>query len=268
MTTTSSAPIGVFDSGLGGLSVLKAIRAALPNERLMYVADSAHAPYGERDASFVIDRTLAVSDFLLQANAKCIVVACNTATALAIEALRQHCPAPIPIIAIEPAVKPAVASSQNKIIGVLATRATIASAAFTQLCERYRGDSQLILQACPGLVEQVEKGELDSAATRTLLLRYIQPLLDAGADTLVLGCTHYPFLLQTIRSLVGEGIQIIEPSAAVARELVNRLQRHDLLATADHDKPACEQFFTNTNLLKAQPLITALWGKSVQVNSV
>ncbi|MBX9869084.1 MAG: glutamate racemase, partial [Burkholderiaceae bacterium] len=188
MSTTSSAPIGVFDSGLGGLSVLKAIRTALPNEHLMYVADSAYAPYGERDAGFVIDRTLVVSDFLLQAKAKCIVVACNTATALAIEALRQHCS--LPIIAIEPAVKPAVTSSQNKIIGVLATRATIASVAFTQLCERYRGDTRLLLQPCPGLVEQVEKGELDSATTRALLRHYIQPLLDAGADTLVLGCTH------------------------------------------------------------------------------
>lgn len=291
MHSAAYAPIGVFDSGLGGLSVLKAIRTALPNERLMYVADSAHAPYGERDANFVINRTLAVSNFLLQANVKCIVVACNTATALAIETLRQHCT--VPVIAIEPAVKPAVAVSKNKVIGVLATRATIASTAFTQLCERYRGDTQLILQPCPGLVEQVEKGELDSAATKELLLRYMQPLLDAGADTLVLGCTHYPFLLQAIRALAGEAVQIMEPSAAVARELANRLQRHRLIAEngnePDHGKAISqamnqkmnqkmsqektattvrEQFFTNTNLVKAQQLIAALWGNSVQVQAL
>lgn len=278
-TTMRGAPIGVFDSGLGGLSVLKAIRTALPHEQLIYVADSANAPYGERDAGFVIERTLAVKNFLLGENAKCIVVACNTATAHAIDALRQQCP--VPIIAIEPAVKPAVASSNNKIIGVLATSGTIRSAAFTQLCDRYRADSQLLLQPCPGLVEQVEKGELDSDATKALLMRYIQPLLDAGADTLVLGCTHYPFLLPQIRSLVGNGVQIIEPSAAVARELVNRLQRHHLIADnhdaaqnrpvapeAAHKSNVREQFFTNADLAKAQQLISALWGNAIQVQSL
>lgn len=273
------APIGVFDSGLGGLSILKAIRTVLPHEQLIYVADSANAPYGERDAGFVIERTLAVKNFLLGENAKCIVVACNTATAHAIDALRQQCP--VPIIAIEPAVKPAVASSNNKIIGVLATSGTIRSAAFTQLCDRYRADSQLLLQPCPGLVEQVEKGELDSDATKALLMRYIQPLLDAGADTLVLGCTHYPFLLPQIRGLVGNGVQIIEPSAAVARELVNRLQRHHLIADkhdaaqnrpvapeAAHKSNVREQFFTNADLAKAQQLISALWGNAIQVQSL
>lgn len=278
-TTMRGAPIGVFDSGLGGLSILKAIRTVLPHEQLIYVADSANAPYGERDAGFVIERTLAVKNFLLGENAKCIVVACNTATAHAIDALRQQCP--VPIIAIEPAVKPAVASSNNKIIGVLATSGTIRSAAFTQLCDRYRADSQLLLQPCPGLVEQVEKGELDSDATKALLMRYIQPLLDAGADTLVLGCTHYPFLLPQIRGLVGNGVQIIEPSAAVARELVNRLQRHHLIADkhdaaqnrpvapeAAHKSNVREQFFTNADLAKAQQLISALWGNAIQVQSL
>lgn len=264
----AQAPIGVFDSGLGGLSVLKAIRAALPHEHLIYVADSAHAPYGERDANYVIKRTLAISRFLLERPVKCLVVACNTATAMAIDALRTECT--VPIIAIEPAIKPAIATSQNQTIGVLATSGTLASPAFKTLCQRFTGNSQLILQACPGLVEQVEQGELNSTATRALLQTYLQPLLDAGADTIVLGCTHYPFLIETLRDLLGAQITIIEPSAAVARELHNRLHRHQLLQAAPQAKHSdnLEQFYSNGDLIHAQNLISLLWGEQVRVQAL
>jgi glutamate racemase len=183
--------IGVFDSGVGGLSVLRHIRQLLPNERLLYVADSAHVPYGDKSKAYIEARSLRIARFLQQQGADAIVIACNTASAAAAATLRSQFE--MPVIAMEPAVKPAVAASRNGIVGVLATTGTLASARFAALLERYAGAGEIITQGCPGLVEQVENGELNGMHTRALIERYTAPLLARGADTLILGCLTTPF---------------------------------------------------------------------------
>lgn len=261
MTLVRESPIGVFDSGVGGLSVLLAIRQELPAENLLYVADSGYAPYGDRDADFIAERATKITEFLLQADVKAIVVACNTATVVSIAKLRAWCP--VPVVAIEPAIKPASLSTRTGIIGVLATRQTLASPSVARLCADHGEQVQILLQACPGLAEQVEKAELNSAATRALLLRYLEPLLQAGADTLVLGCTHYPFLSGLIRDIAGPEVAIIDPATAVARQLARRLA--DNLTTSRPNKPPSTRFFSSAPLANAQVIISALWGEDVKV---
>jgi glutamate racemase len=223
-------PIGIFDSGVGGLSVMREIREQLPHEDLLYAADSGHAPYGDKPAAFVEQRALAIADFLVQQNAKAIVVACNTATGVAVDALRARWA--VPIIAVEPAIKPAVSLTKSGVVGVLATSQTIASAKFEKLVDRFAGNVEILAQACPGLAEQVERGEVSSDATRLLVEQYVAPLLHKGADTLVLGCTHYPFLVGLIRSIAGRQVEIVDPARAVAKEVRRRLEDRDLLTTA------------------------------------
>ncbi len=255
-------PIGVFDSGVGGLSVLHEIRRALPGEDLLYVADSAHAPYGDKSQQFIEDRSIAISEFLVSRNAKAIVVACNTATGAAITTLRSRFS--IPIIAMEPAVKPAAANSKSGVIGVLATSRTLASDNFVKLFARYGADVEILGQACPGLVEQVEAGDLSGDKTRILLeQRYVIPLLERGADTIVLGCTHYPFLAPLIQEIAGPRVAVIDSAAAVARQLRRRLEVVDLLA--DAARVGAESFWTSGTLDKAQPLISQLWQAEVEV---
>jgi glutamate racemase len=258
-----SAPIGVFDSGIGGLSVLRAIRRELPEETLFYFADSANAPYGDRAASFIIERAEAITEFLVALGAKAIVVACNTASVVAIERLRSWCP--VPVVAIEPAIKPAALHSKSRVIGVLATRQTIESTAVARLCSLYGADTRILLTACPGLAEQVEKGELESEATRALLIQYIAPLLAAAADTIVLGCTHYPFLDRLICEIAGVNVSVIDPAAAVARQLSRKLgtSRARLAAGVS----AQERFFSTAAPDLAKPVISALWGRNVMVEA-
>ena len=198
---SSARPVGVFDSGVGGLSVLRAIREELPDERLVYVADSGHAPYGDRPPGFIEQRAAAITAFLLSQDAKAVVVACNTVTGAAIESLRARFT--MPIVAIEPAVKPAAAATTSGVVGVLATTVTLASSNFARLVDRFAGEVTVITQPCPGLVEQVERGEFDGFETRALVEQYVRPLLERGADTLVLGCTHYAFLTEVIREVAG-----------------------------------------------------------------
>lgn len=219
-------PIGVFDSGIGGLSVLREIHQLLPNENLIYVGDSAHAPYGDRSAKHVRDRSQAIADFLLDQGVKAIVIACNTATAEAAEQLRQTMD--VPVIGLEPAIKPATQLSKSGIIGVLATQRTIDSERLLGLTERFAKDKKVLAQACPGLVERVESSELESQETLNLLKQYIQPLLDQGVDALILGCTHYPFLLPAIRKITGDEIQILETGKPVATHLKNVLKHNNL----------------------------------------
>ncbi len=202
-TVAKHGPIGVFDSGVGGLSVLRAIRDELPGEHLVYVADSGCAPYGERSAAFVVERALTITDFLVRQGAKAIVVACNTATGAAVESLRERFT--IPIVAIEPAVKPAAARTRSRVVGVLATTGTLSSPNVGKLLANYGADVEFVIQPCPGLADQVEKGDLDSDQTRDLVRRYVQPIVDKGADILVLGCTHYPFLRHAHRRGRGLG---------------------------------------------------------------
>ena len=260
----ADASIGVFDSGVGGMSVLQAIRGELPDEHLLYVADSRHAPYGDRPAAFITDRTNAIAGFLVASRAKAIVVACNTASAVAIEQLRSWCP--VPVVAIEPAIKPAVGSTRSGVVGVLATSRTIASAAVARLCQQHGTSARIILTACPGLVECVERGELSGEATRSLLVDYLAPLLDAGADTLVLGCTHYSFLGALVRDIVGPHVCIIDPAAAVARELARRLGANRRLASSGD--PASERFFSSASAHSAHAVTSALWGRNVVVRDL
>lgn len=226
-------PIGVFDSGIGGLSVLRHICAHLPAEDLLYFADSGFAPYGGKPEEVIVARSLGIAAFLLEQGAKALVVACNTATAASIQALRMRYPT-LPVVGVEPGLKPAAAITRTRKVGVLATERTLGSEKFRQLRESTSAatDVQFLPQACKGLADQVERGELHSPATMVLLNQYVTPLLQQGVDTLVLGCTHYPFVRPAIESLIKQAacgpVEIIDTGAAVARQLGRLLQQHDL----------------------------------------
>lgn len=237
----ADCPIGVFDSGVGGLSVLRHIRAQLPAEHLLYFADSGHAPYGDKTEQYVVDRTLAVTAFLLEQGAKALVVACNTATVAAIKALRTHYP-DLPVVGVEPGLKPAAAATRNGKVGVLATARTLQGEKFLQLREQISqaSNAQFLLQPAVGLVDQIERGDLQAPAIAAMLEQYVAPLLDQGADTLVLGCTHYPFVQPGIERVLAahgrEDVVLIDTGNAVARQLVRLLEagvllRHDTSAT-------------------------------------
>lgn len=258
-TPTSACPIGVFDSGVGGISVLKHIHTLLPNEDLMYVADSKFAPYGNKTPEFIQERALWITDFLIDKGAKALVVACNTATAAAVDLLRQKYH--LPIIGMEPAVKPAAAASKTGVIGVLATSGTLKSAQFAALLDHYGQQVEVVTQACHGLVECVERGELDSTATQDLLASYVQPLIAAGADTIVLGCTHYPFVRTLIENLVGNDVVLIDTGAAVAKELKRRLEDARLLNAETQIGQV--GFWSNSTHADAEDIVMRLWGKRV-----
>lgn len=256
----SANAIGVFDSGVGGLSVLRHVRAQLTRLPLLYVADSGHVPYGDKTSDYIRKRSLTLTEFLLREGAAAIVIACNTATAAAAAALRERFD--VPIIAMEPAVKPAVTATRSGVVGILATVGTLESARFAALLEQYAGDVEIVTQACPGLVEQVEAGELATAKTRELVERYTQPLLERGADTIVLGCTHYPFLRPLIAAVAGSGVQLIDTGEAVARQVVRKLPEK-LLGRID--ARAEERFWTTGDAASAARIVSQLWGSSVAV---
>lgn len=236
MEINADSPIGVFDSGIGGLSILKALRAELPAENFVYVADSGHAPYGERDAAHVIARSRAIASYLLdQHHIKALVVACNTATAAAIHLLRQQHPE-LPIVGVEPALKPAAALSKTGRIGVMATRGTLESAKFRALLESVAGQAEFILQACDGLADAIERQDDD--CTQALCARYIEAIDHYGAnagevDAIVLGCTHYPFARVTLRALVGDAVQLVDSGAPVARQTRRLLEAGAGLASRE-----------------------------------
>ena len=255
------SPIGIFDSGVGGISVLRHIRRALPSEDLLYIADSRYAPYGNKSPQFICERAITLSEFLIDQGAKALVVACNTATAAAVSLMRETYS--LPIIAMEPAVKPAAAATRTGVIGVLATSGTLKSAQFAGLLEHYGQHVQVVTQACHGLVECIERGELDAPSTGALLLSYLQPLLDANADTIVLGCTHYPFVRHLIEELVGNDIVLVDTGAAVAKHLKHRLQEADLLA--GETDAGQVKFWTNSQAPDAKLVLTKLWGESAEV---
>ena len=262
--STFQNAIGVFDSGVGGLSVLRAIRAALPHEHLVYVADSGHAPYGDQTEAHITQRTLTVGHWLAEQGVKGITIACNTATVVAAKTLREQ--THLPVVAIEPAIKPAVAITRSGVVGVLATRQTVQSAAVARLVDLYGADKRVVLQACPGLVELVERADLHGPETEQLLRQFIAPLLEQGADTLVLGCTHYPFLRDTIQRVAGEGVTLIDPAVAVARELARRL--------ADSGHLSAQQtlgrvaFFTTGDVAQAQTVMSHLWDEPLTVQTL
>lgn len=257
----SENPIGVFDSGVGGLSVLREIRQLLPHENLLYVADSAHAPYGDKTKEFILGRSKAIVDFFISQQVKAVVVACNTATGAAVKEIRPTIEQTI--IAMEPAVKPASERTQTGVIGVLATSRTLSSNNFQILFARFADQVKIITQACPGLVEQVERGDLNSDRTRALVAEYVRPLVIQNVDIIVLGCTHYPFLAGLIQEFVGSSVAVIDSGAAIARELRSRLDKSSLMAGRDY--PGTVKFWSSDKIGNTEQVIIDLWGSCVDV---
>jgi len=253
-------PIGVFDSGVGGLTILREIRTALPAEDLIYVADAGHLPYGEKSLEFVRGRGVAITEFLLGLGAKAIVVACNTATAAAIDALRERYG--VPFIGVEPAVKPAAAASRSGVIGVLATSATLKSARFAALVQRFAQGTRVLEQPCAGLADHIERGRLDDAATEELVRGFVAPLLGAGADTIVLGCTHYPLIAHIVRKIAGPRIDVIENGTAVARELARQLVAH---GSRRPDGGGMQTFWASGRIGEIEPVLARLWPEHARV---
>ncbi|MFW5941176.1 MAG: glutamate racemase [Chloroflexota bacterium] len=229
MSGDRPGPVAVFDSGVGGLSVLRHVRSMLPDLDLMYIADQAHVPYGPRPAREVRDLVTAVTRFCLQQGARAIVLACNTATAAALHELRATFPQ-VPFVGMEPAVKPGAAATRTGKVGVLATSGTFESQRYADLMARFARDVVLYENPCTGLVPLIEAGRLEDEQTRALLHRCMEPMLRAGVDTIVLGCTHYPFVLPAIRSVAGSRVTIIDPAPAVARQLRRVLAQNGLSA--------------------------------------
>lgn len=249
------APIGVFDSGLGGLSVLREIVARRPDLSTIYVADSGHCPYGGKSADQIIERAEVITEFLLGQGAQLIVVACNTATIAAVEYLRANYS--VPFVGMEPAVKPAVAVTRSGVIGVLATGAALAGDKLHRLIDRHRGTVRVITQPCPGLVEQVERGDLDGPETRRLLTEYARPLVAAGADVLVLGCTHYPFLRATLAEIVGPAVALLDTGEAVARRVDSLLP---VVGASALPSPAVLRWHSSGDPVRMDVIGSRLWG--------
>jgi glutamate racemase len=212
------ATIGLFDSGMGGLSVLRAVRAQLPQADLVYLGDNGHVPYGPRPLAQVREFSEAITRFLLARGAQVVVVACNAASAAALKYLRQTFPA-IPFVGMEPAVKPAAEQTRTRVVGVLATPATFQGELFASVVERFAQGVTVLREVCPGLVQQVEAGEIDSPRTEALLRGWVEPMLAQDIDVLVLGCTHYPFIIPVLERICGPGVRVIDPAPAVARQV-------------------------------------------------
>lgn len=266
----SENPIGVFDSGIGGLSVLRIMREQMPNESVIYFGDQVHVPYGSRSMEEIQKFSEGITRFLLERNAKLIVVACNTASAAALKYLREKFPN-VPFVGMEPAVKPAAESTKTGRVGVLATPATFQGALYASVVERFGAGVELFQHTCPGLVNQIENGELDSQSTRVILEDALLPMLEKNIDTVVLGCTHYPFVIPLIQKIVGENVRVIDPAPAVARQ-VNRLlesnakQAQPSVGDQIRDK-ATTRFFTSGETSAMKSLLPVLLGVDGDVES-
>jgi glutamate racemase len=224
-----SHPIGVFDSGVGGLSVLREIHALMPAQPVIYFGDQAHVPYGARSLEEVRGFSRSVVQFLLQQGVQAIVVACNTASAAALHRLREEFPM-IPFVGMEPAVKPAAEQTVTGVVGVLATVATFQGELYASVVERFAKGVTVLQDTCPGLVAQIEAGNLEGRETREILEKALQPMLAKGIDTVVMGCTHYPFVIPLIQQITGTSVRVIDPAPAVARQTKRILEAYQLLA--------------------------------------
>ncbi len=261
MSDGVTTDLGVFDSGVGGLSVLRELRALLPHDTIVYVADSANVPYGTKPPALIRERSMAIARFLVEKRqARAVVVACNTATTHAVDLLRQTFSS-VPFVGMEPAIKPAAAATRSGVVGVLATDATLDGERFASLMKRHAKGIDVLTQSCPGLVEQVEAGELSGPRTIELLQRYTAPLLAGGADTIVLGCTHYPFLRDTLQELVGPGVALIDTAEAVARQTARVLaDGRDRVATGAAGRVV---FYTSGDPGAVRPSLARLWAEPV-----
>lgn len=255
----NDAPIGIFDSGVGGLSIAKEIRKLLPNENLIYFADSAYCPYGEKLPAVIKQRVFTICDFLISLGAKILVVACNTASIVSLDDIRHRYQ--VPVVGVEPAVKSAVTATKTGTIGVLATSVTLSGDRFSALVKQHCSKTNVITQPCPGLVGLVEGGQLNSSETKTSLTQYLKPLLKQQADVIVLGCTHYPFLKPMIKEIAGDNIKILDTGAAVARQTAHLLSTHHLQTT--NKQPGTEEMLTSGDRSRVEPVVQLLWGNPV-----
>jgi glutamate racemase len=251
-------PIGIFDSGVGGLSVLREIRKQMPEESIVYFGDQDHVPYGPRPLQQVRNFSEGITRYLLDKGAKLIVVACNAASAAALTYLRETF-LNISFVGMEPAVKPAAEHTETGVVGVLATPATFQGKLYASVVERFAAGVKLLQSTCPGLVQQIELGELDSPKTRAILEAALRPMLEQDIDTVVLGCTHYPFVIPVIQQIVGEKIRVIDPAPAVVRQAC-RLLEADGLKKAPTGGCGELQFFTSGEANTLQALLPKLIG--------
>lgn len=254
-------PIGIFDSGLGGLSICRAINNILPKENLIYFADLAFSPYGTKSTKSIVERSEYIVNFLIEQDCKLIVVACNTATVNSISILRSKYS--VPIIGIEPAIKPAALVSKSGVIGVLATEQTLQSDSFQQLTARYSNAVKIITKACPNFVCLVESLEHESETAIKTAEHYIRPLLSAGCDQIILGCTHFSFLSAAISSAVGNEAEIIDTAVPVATEVKRKLHHFNILSKSDVIGDTT--FWTSGCSNKTANSMSKLWGKEIRV---
>jgi glutamate racemase len=264
-TMNPQQPIGIFDSGVGGLSVLRAVRRELPCEDILYLGDQAHIPYGQRDKEQIREFSRAVTRYLLAQGAKLIVVACNTASAAALHDLRREFP-DVAFVGMEPAVKPAAETTHTGKVGVLATPTTFGGELYASVVERFASGVTLYQDACPGLVEQIEKGNLDGPEPRQILERALAPMLAGGIDTVVMGCTHYPFVIPLIESITGPGVRTIDPAPAIARQVRRLLEQNRFLNP--FAKVGAMQFHTSGTPGTLAGLLPRLLGEAGPVEGV
>jgi len=255
--------IGLFDSGVGGLSVLRAVRQRLPGQPLIYLGDQAHVPYGPRPLDEVRGFSEAITRYLLGQGAQVIVVACNTASAAALHWLRGQFPA-VPFVGMEPAVKPAAESTHSGVVGVLATPATFQGELYASVVERFARGVTVLQDTCPGLVGQIEAGDLDGPRTRAILEAALRPMLARGMDTVVMGCTHYPFVIPLIEQIAGPGVRVIDPAPAVARQVERVLAARGLAGTP----PAVLRCLTSGSLPPFRAMLARLLGEAGSVEVV
>lgn len=261
----SNNPIGIFDSGVGGLSVLREIRSLMPNENIIYFGDQGHVPYGPRSMEQIQNFSEGITKFLLKHNAKIVVVACNTASAAALKYLREKF-SDVQFVGMEPAVKPAAEKTQTKKVGVLATPATFQGALYASVVERFASDVEIFQNTCSGLVNQIEAGELDSEKTKKILEDALLPMLEKNIDTVVLGCTHYPFVIPLIEKIVRENVRVIDPAPAVAKQVERLLEAKGLRNSSNENAEVV--FFTSGDVKSTENVVSKLISEEVEIKSV
>ena len=264
-SSSTSSLIGVFDSGVGGLSVLRAIRKQMPEESVLYFGDQGHIPYGPRPMEQIRDFSEAITRFLLSQDAKIIVVACNTASAAALQYLREKFP-DVTFVGMEPAVKPAAEQTHTGKVGILATPATFQGALYASVVERFANGVELMQDTCPGLVQEIEQGHLEGMETRKILERALVPMLAKNIDTVVLGCTHYPFVIPLIQQIVGEAVRVIDPAPAVARQVQRMLEAEGLKEQSAQQGNV--RFYTSGETEALKSLLPVLLGELGNVEKV
>ncbi len=253
--------IGVFDSGVGGLWILKHLQEKLPSYHYLYVADQAHVPYGQKSLAEIKQFCETITDFLISEKCQVIVIACNTASAASLKYLREQFPDTL-FVGMEPAVKPAAQITKTGKIGVLATTATFQGELYHSLVEKFAQDIEIFTNPCVGLVNQIERGEFASPVTRSILEDAILPMLKQGVDTLVLGCTHYPFVTPLIREIAGQEVQVIDPTAAVVRQVKRIITENNLLTVTRENNET--QIFTSGDAERMQSILLKLFNKNIE----